>query len=538
MFNTIGNIAKNYFVAIYIRLSKEDIKENGKEDESESIQNQKTLLTKYVTETGYTLVDIYVDDGFTGTNFDRPAFQRMLRDIEAGKINMVVTKDLSRLSRDYIGTGEYVEKWFPAHNVRYIALTDAIDTAIDSTNNDIAPFKAILNDMYAKDLSKKIRTALHTMQSEGKWVGGCPPFGYKVDPDDKNHLVIDDIEGPIIKKIFNLFINGHKINEIRNILNDEKAPTFSITRNRSFEREGKSGNIYGYWSNTTLKKILKNRLYTGDMIQNRRSRINYKYRKIVCNPEDKWIIVENTHEALIDKKTFLKVQELLPKQNKRNDRKGDFLLDKLLQCADCSHNISIRARRANGKSTTVCNYYRKYKVEYNLCTSHGFDYDTLENGVINIIKNIMDSLQVDKIEKAIQKECNECTTIESVKNNISKLEIDINKLKTSLDNMYMDKLLNKVTEEMYERVHLKLAKDIEEKEIKLKEAKEYLNEIENSGETAENLKALVNEFINVEHPTRDLILKLINHISIHENGNIDIHFNFKELNIIYDSYVA
>lgn len=538
MFSTIGNIAKNYFVAIYIRLSKEDIKENGKEDESESIQNQKILLTKYVTEQGYTLVDTYVDDGYTGTNFNRPAFQRMLKDIEAGKINMVITKDLSRLSRDYIGTGEYVEKWFPAHGVRYIALTDAIDTAIDSTNNDIAPFKAILNDMYAKDLSKKIRTALHTMQSEGKWVGGCPPFGYKVDPEDKNHLVVDEVEGPIIKRIFDLFVNGHKINQIRDILNDEKVPTFSITRNRSFEREGKSGNIYGYWSNTTLKKILKNRLYTGDMIQNRRSRVNYKYRKIVCNSEDKWIIVENTHEALVDKKTFEQVQELLPKQKQRNDKKEYFLLDGILKCADCGHNIGIRARRANGKTTTVCNYYRKFKVEYNLCTNHGFDYDTLENGVIDVIKNVMNSLQTDRIEKAAQKECNESTTIESVKNNISKLETDINNLKTSLDNMYMDKLANKVTEEMYERVHLKISKDIEAKEIKLKETRDYLNEIENSGETAEDLKTLVNEFVNVEHPTRDLILKLINHISIHEDGNIDVYFNFKELNIIYESCVA
>lgn len=538
MFNTIGNIAKNYFVAIYIRLSKEDIKENGKEDESESIQNQKILLTKYVTEQGYTLVDTYVDDGYTGTNFNRPAFQRMLKDIEVGKINMVITKDLSRLSRDYIGTGEYVEKWFPAHGVRYIALTDAIDTAIDSTNNDIAPFKAILNDMYAKDLSKKIRTALHTMQSEGKWVGGCPPFGYKVDSEDKNHLVVDEVEGPIIKRIFDLFVNGHKINQIRDILNDEKVPTFSVARNRSFEREGKSGNIYGYWSNTTLKKILKNRLYTGDMIQNRRSRVNYKYRKIVCNSEEKWIIVENTHEALVDKKIFEKVQELLPKQKQRNDKKEYFLLDGILKCADCGHNIGIRPRRANGKTSTVCNYYRKYKVEYNLCTNHGFDYDTLEKGVIDVIKNVMNSLQTDRIEKSTQKECNESTTIESVKNNISKLETDINNLNASLDNMYMDKLANKVTEEMYERVHLKLSKDIEAKEIKLKKTQDYLNEIENSGETAEDLKTLVNEFINVEHPTRDLILKLINHISIHEDGNIDIHFNFKELNIIYESCVA
>ena len=186
MYNTLRNIVKEFFVAIYIRLSKED----DSLGESESIQNQKTLLTKYVNEQGYTLVDIYIDDGYTGTNFNRPGFQKMLKDIEDGKVNMVITKDLSRLSRDYIGTGEYVEKWFPLHNVRYVALTDNIDTFLDNSNNDIAPFKAILNDMYAKDLSKKIRTALHTMQSEGKWVGGCPPFGYKVVEIEGRHMVL------------------------------------------------------------------------------------------------------------------------------------------------------------------------------------------------------------------------------------------------------------------------------------------------------------------------------------------------------------
>lgn len=527
MFNTIDDLAKNYFVAIYIRLSKEDIKENGKEDESESIQNQKLLLNKYVVEQGYTLVDVYVDDGYTGTNFNRPAFQRMLKDIENGKINMVITKDLSRLSRDYIGTGEYVEKWFPAHGVRYIALTDAIDTAIDSTNNDIAPFKAILNDMYAKDLSKKIRTALHTMQAEGKWVGGCPPFGYKVDPENKNHLVVDEVEGPIIKRIFALFVKGYKINQIRDILNDEKVPTFSITRNRSFKREGIKGNIYGYWSNITLKKILKNRLYTGDMIQNRRSRVNYKYRKIVCNSEDKWIIVENTHEALVDKKSFLKVQQLLPKQKQRNDKKEYFLLDGMLKCADCGYNIGIRARRTNGKTSTICNYYRKFKVEYNLCTNHGFDYDTLENGVIDILRNVMSSLSTDKLTRLVKRECKESTSIENLKNKISKLEMDIDDLKISLDNMYMDKLLNKITEEMYERVHFKLTKDIDVKETQLKETLNYLHELENGKNKVKDLITLVNEFINIKYPTRDLILKLINHISIHEDGNIDIYCNFK-----------
>ncbi len=192
-----------YKVAIYIRLSKEDADKGF--NESESITNQKCLLTEYVESLGeeYELVDIYIDPGYTGTNFNRPDFQRMIRDIESGKINMVITKDLSRLGRDYIETGEYIENWFPEHEVRYVSVTDGIDTfATNNGNNDIAPFKSILNDMYSKDLSKKIRTALHTMQKQGKWVGGKTAIGYMKDPNDKNKLMICEPEAEIVRTIF------------------------------------------------------------------------------------------------------------------------------------------------------------------------------------------------------------------------------------------------------------------------------------------------------------------------------------------------
>ena len=194
-----------YNVAIYIRLSKEDVDRGY--DESESIKNQRTLLTEYVQKLGREckLIDIYIDQGYTGTNFNRPAFQKMIRDINSGKVNMVVTKDLSRLGRDYIETGEYIEKWFPENNVRYVSVTDGIDTFETSNgNNDIAPFKSILNDMYSKDLSKKIRTALHTMQKQGKWVGGKTAIGYMKDPNDKNKLIICEPEAEIVKTIFNM----------------------------------------------------------------------------------------------------------------------------------------------------------------------------------------------------------------------------------------------------------------------------------------------------------------------------------------------
>ena len=205
MLETIKTVL--YKVEIYIRLSKEDVEKGF--DESESITNQKSLLTEYVQNLGweYELVDTYIDPGYTGTNFNRPDFQRMIRDIENGKVNMVITKDLSRLGRDYIETGEYIEKWFPEHEVRYVSVTDGIDTfATNNGNNDIAPFKSILNDMYSKDLSKKIRTALHTMQKQGKWVGGKIAIGYKKDPNDKNKLIICEQEAEIVKTIFNMAI--------------------------------------------------------------------------------------------------------------------------------------------------------------------------------------------------------------------------------------------------------------------------------------------------------------------------------------------
>lgn len=202
----LGEIIRTiYKVGIYIRLSKEDVDRGF--DESESIKNQKTLLIEYVQKLGweYKLVDIYIDRGFTGTNFNRPDFRRMIRDIENRKVNMVITKDLSRLGRDYIETGEYIEKWFPEHEVRYVSVTDGIDTFETSNgNNDIAPFKSILNDMYSKDLSKKIRTAMHTMQKQGKWVGGKTAIGYMKDPNDKNKLIICEQEAEIVKTIFNM----------------------------------------------------------------------------------------------------------------------------------------------------------------------------------------------------------------------------------------------------------------------------------------------------------------------------------------------
>ena len=348
---------------LYIRLSKED--------KNESIKNQKNLLIKYANDNHFNIYNIYIDDGYTGTNFNRPAFNKLLIDINKKNIDVVIVKDLSRLGRDYIKTGELIEHYFPIHNIRFIAITDNIDTITDNANIDIAPFKYILNDLYAKDLSKKIRSARKTMQELGLWTGGCIPLGYMQSKKNKNKLVINQKEAIIIKKIYHLYLNNNSINDIKKILTKEKIPTFNKIRKHK-------NNL---WTNQSIKKILTNHIYIGTLIQNKQQRLSYKYRKIINNNQKDWIIFENAHQPIITLDEFNQVNKTLNIKQNRYDKLEIKLLDNLLYCHECKHHLAIR--RQKNKYYLCCNNYRYNK---NNCTSHGFSYKILENDIINIIK--------------------------------------------------------------------------------------------------------------------------------------------------------
>ena len=526
-YNFLGAVKQiKYRVAIYIRLSKEDI---DKHEESLSITNQKNVLKSYVKENEYELYDIYIDDGYTGTNFERPAFIRMINDIEAGIVNMVVTKDLSRLGRDYIETGKYIEKYFPMHNVRYVALLDGIDTIADNSNNDIAPFKAVINDMYSRDNSKKIRTALKTMQRQGKWVGGCPPFGYMVDPNDKNHLVPNELEAKIVKDIFRYASNGLTYYQIAEKLTKDKIPTSSILRNTF--RKGKMA-IQGYWSTKTVKGILSNELYLGDMVQNRNSRISYKVRKNVRNAREDWIVVPNTHEPLVEKSTFNKIQKILSNSKIRSKKQVYRSLDGLLYCHECGHKITICSPNKRGYTYIVCNYYRMYSKEH-LCTSHSFNYDVLEGIIVNELKKIFKlGLNNNKILKKIKEYYNNNDAVLLTQTKIKEIESSIKNTEKQLDKMYLDKLDENITNEMYERIRDKLINEIN----KLKNEREDLLLLINNSVDADNkdkeCDKLVKEFLNLEKPSRNIMLELINRIEIHKDKTIDIYFNFRSLNFL------
>ena len=515
----------NYNVGIYIRLSRED---DDKTFESESITNQKSLLSQYVKENNLRVYDYYIDDGFSGTNFDRPGFKRLLEDIELKRVNMVITKDMSRLGRDYIGTGNLIEKYFPEHNVRYIAVTDNIDTFLDNSNNDIAPFKAIMNDMYAKDISKKIRASLTAKMKDGKYVGGRTPYGYANDPDDKNHLIIDDDKSVIVRRIFDMALEGYTYYKIAKILTNENIKTpagyYSFNWRHDYNRK------VGEWHAKTIQDILTNRIYTGDLVQHRRTKVNYKVKKVVRINPDNYIIVPNTHDAIIEKELFEEVQKRLPKNVGRNEKKEIHLLDGLLYCGDCGHRISVQPRRKrDNRCYTICNYYRTY-MKKNYCTTHSNNYDVLEGIVLDTLKELC----LKYVDKKTVKEyiINNIT----VDNNITlKKELDIlaNDLKTindNFDNIYIDKLNKKITEEQFERIKCKLNNELKIKQDRYNELNNIINNKIDIKSKNKIIEKYIDECLTMKKLSRELILNLVDKVIIYDDKRINILVSFKKKN--------
>ena len=303
MYQEISN-PMDYHVALYIRLSKEDESEGP----SQSVTNQKSLLDEFVQKHRLQLYDTYIDDGWSGTNFDRPDFQRMIGDIEAKKVNMVITKDLSRLGRDYIMTGHYMERYFPEHRVRYISLLDGIDTGVESSANDITPFRAIMNDMYAKDISKKIKSVKRDKQRKGQFIGGKPVYGYKMHPTEKNKIIIDEAVAPIVRRIFAMALDGVSCRQIAATLNEEGVPTPATYCGWNM---GRKGPYAGLWSSERISDMLQNETYIGNMVQGRQVKISYKSKKCLHQDRNNWVVVEDTHEPLIDAESFRKVRMLV-----------------------------------------------------------------------------------------------------------------------------------------------------------------------------------------------------------------------------------
>ena len=511
----------DYHVALYIRLSKED--EN--EGPSESVTNQKSLLNEFVQQHRLSVYDTYIDDGWSGTNFDRPDFQRMLGDIEDRKVNMVITKDLSRLGRDYIMTGHYMERYFPEKQVRYISLLDGIDTGVESTANDITPFRAIMNDMYAKDISRKIKSVKRDKQRKGQFIGGKPVYGYKMHPTEKNKIVIDKEAAPTVRRIFGMALEGMSCRQIATQLNAEGVPTPAAYAGLPVP---KSGPYTGLWSSERISEMLQNETYIGNMVQGRSVKLSYKSRKCLHQARENWVVVENTHEPLIDREAFEKVQVLVASRKHTRSRTYDFLLKGLIFCHECGCPLAVLNRKnAAGEDVLyfVCRTYQRF-TKAGVCTCHSIKEKTVTDAVIAKVREVCEAcLHSDDLFSVAQRAVEQARKGNAPENAIQAIQSKIDSLTANLDKMYMDRLTGLLAEADFERIYqrIKVERSSLEEKLKGMEAQK-----ESPADTQDRSKELVQRFITSACTNRELLVSLIERVELTQDKQIIIKFRFRE----------
>ena len=537
MYNNIIQAPSFYRVGNYIRLSESD-EDKTYESDSESVINQRHLLMDFVKENGFTFVDEYVDDGYTGTNFNRPGFQRMIKDIESGRINCVITKDLSRLGRNHVGCGNLLEEYFPANKIRFISILDGVDTFLDSANNDIAPFKSLFNDMTSKDTSKKIRSILKNKKQQGKFIGSKPCYGYMRDSEDKGHLIPDPEVAPVVKKIFKMAYYGNGLSDIVSYLNDNniKCPSaYKGTKSSSRQK-------FNMWTISSVNKLLKNRIYTGDMVQNKQTKMSYKSQKKITLDESLWIIVENTHEALVSKAMFDSIQNAPSRTRITHCNREKRLLENLLTCKECGNTLSVLHRKNKNYKDNIywsvnCNKYAR-DPRRKLCYPHFFPYDKLEEKIMSAIKNTcqryLDSLNVKELSEKIKRER------KKLKNEHQKeresLVLDIEELKRKMDALYDDKFNGIISADNYVRLSSQTEKQIASLNSRIYEIDNEENQIKEDTKEIIKYEEQIKALLNLDEPNRELIKTLVKRIYIDKDKNMEIQYRFKVLDNIKINY--
>ena len=383
----------NWKVAAYLRLSVDD----GDKMESNSITNQKSLINLYIEhENDLKIKDFYIDDGFSGTDFERPDFKRMITDIERGKINTIIVKDLSRFGRNYIEVGRYIEEILPIYNVRFIAVTDCIDSYKDpnSINNVIVPFKNLMNDEYARDISNKVKSILNSKKKSGEFIGNSAPFGYLRDPKDKHKFIVDDKASKIVKKIYKMALDGYSKQVIADNLNKYGIPTPKLYKVQELNFKYKITKSTCIWDGTKIDDILNNRTYTGVLEQGKKRRISYKVHKNIDVPSEEWTIVPNHHKALVSEEDFEKIQDKMYSRDLRVQKNGEYdLFAGHIMCADCGNTLTKR------KGKLYDYYYCTSYIKQKECSKHCCQIKKLKEIVLETINKQIE--MVFNVDKAI-----------------------------------------------------------------------------------------------------------------------------------------
>ncbi len=520
--------------ALYCRLSHEDMQTR----ESESIQNQKLLLQKYANEHHFFNTRFFVDDGFSGVSFEREGLISMLHEIEAGNVATVITKDLSRLGRNYLKTGELIEIVFPEYEVRYIAINDGVDTARE--DNEFTPLQNWFNEFYARDTSKKIRAVKQAKAQKGERVNGEVPYGYISDPNDRNHLLPDPETAPIVKQIFAMYVRGDRICEIQNWLREHKVLTVSELRYR------RSGNyrhsrphptcIYN-WPDKTLYDILGRKEYLGHTITGKSYKVSYKSKKTKKNPEEKQYFFPNTHEPLIDEETFALSQKRIATKHRPTKSEGIDIFSGLLFCGDCGYKMYLQqgSKTLERKHAYTCGRYRNRIRTGKPCTTHYIRKSVLKELVLADLQRVLSyvkSHEQEFIETANEYATNAIQkTLTQQQKELNKAQNRMSELNILFRKLYEDNALEKLSDEQF--AFLTSGYEEEKKTLtrRIAELSQNIDTAIECGADIKSFVALVRRYTAINELTYENIHEFIDRILIHELDKIT---NIRKIEIFYN----
>ena len=537
-----SKITSPLLTALYCRLSLED----GKDNESMSISNQKLLLKDYAEKNGMFNCEFYVDDGFTGRNFNRPAFQRMISDIESGRISCVITKDLSRLGRNYIESGSYMEVFFPKHNIRYIAITDNYDS-LNKQEMDIAPFKNILNDMYSRDISKKVLAGRMTRSRQGKFCGGQPPLGLMRDPDDNGHLIIDPETAPVIRRIFDLALDGFGNMKICKVLMEERIP---ITRMQT----GTDCDINYYaWSGSRISTILRNPFYKGAHVVCKTHQKGIRSNTYNIIPREQREVIEDCHEAIIPKAEWDKVQQLIdrrPPIMKGNSCPYYNIFHGIVYCATCGKSMQVRYEKVGrtnkdrrtgkerepiDKAYYICQTYNR--LGKNACTSHKIEARDLYNLVLADIQEVAAMALKDKetfyarLSRRMEKQY--LADTDSLKKEYENLAQCNQEIDETFISLYADKAKGILTEKRFLKLTDAMEKEQESNQNRMQEIAALISEEEHSEGDVQMFMGEIRRYAAITELDETVLNRLINRILIGESKKVD-GIKTQEVRIVYN----
>ncbi len=519
-----------YSAAVYCRLSKDD----EQAGESVSIETQKMMLTDFCHERGFPIYEIYADDGYSGLNFNRPAFTKLLEDIDSGKVNLVITKELSRLGRDYIQTGYYTDVYFSRKRVRYIAVNDGIDT--NREDNDIAPFKNILNDMYARDLSRKVKSAKRQRAHKGFYISAQAPYGYKVDPQNRNRLIVDEEAAEVVKEIFRLSLAGHSLIQISKILTEREIITPGVYKARNgdtrFSRyqEGKSS-LFG-WCYQTVRAILRDQVYTGDMVNHKVEVINYKTKECARVPKEQHIIVTDRHEPIVSRDDYERVQSLISFRHRPKKHNFDNVFKDLTFCAECRHRMTLMMKPLKAGLMPLIRCTHHYSNPEDCKHNHYIYYDDLYAEVLKRVQNIARQIESGELLEQIQKQSAKRVKTDKLVAEQAKINKRLSVLKRIIKKLYEDFAADLLDSESYHSMLTDYANEQKQITARLAVIEAELGSTSNDEQNVLKLKNVLDEYLNVETLTANMLNQLIERIEIGHTVKVD-GCRQQEITIVY-----